>query len=311
LDRNIRVIKTLVFVTVAAYFTYALYWFSKSLLWIAEISLKPENYSPPTGFRFINSYSISSAFLMEYSGFLGLMIRVVGASYALLSAFLILKTKSNSFQTVRNKIANAILLEGLYFLSFIPAIYFLLNYSGLPSTSNLLLSTGLSAQILLISPFFIGLSFKVRKYDPGADGSSILRLAGLASMSYVIALWITYISKWAEMTAVESINWLLTFPRNMGFLNTITNLSLAVVFAVMGVHHVLRKRDVTKTARLWGLASIFLSTHIIIYVLYCANFGVLNFIQFGELWTIPLLGVGIYLVLKKPTAPRETQKTFP
>jgi hypothetical protein len=52
-----------------------------------------------------------------------------------------------------------------------------------------------------------------------------------------------------------------------------------------------------------GLASIFLSAHIIIYALYCANFSVLNLIQFGELWTIPLLGVGIYLMLEKPTAP--------
>jgi hypothetical protein len=62
-------------------------------------------------------------------------------------------------------------------------------------------------------------------------------------MSYVIALWITYMLKWAEMTALEGINWLLTFPRNMGFLNTVIILSLAVVFAVMGVHHMLRKID--------------------------------------------------------------------
>jgi hypothetical protein len=64
----------------------------------------------------------------------------------------------------------------------------MLNYSGLPSTSNVFLSTGLSAQILLISPFLIDLSFKVRKYEPAADSSSTLLLAGLASMGYVIAL---------------------------------------------------------------------------------------------------------------------------
>jgi uncharacterized membrane protein YozB (DUF420 family) len=84
--------------------------------------------------------------------------------------------------------------------------------------------------------------------------------------------------KWAEMTVLEGINWLLTFPRDMGFLNTIIILSLAVFFAVIGVHHILRKRDRNKTRRMWGLASIFLSTHIIIYMFYCANFGVLNFI---------------------------------
>ena len=305
MDRNIRVIKTLVFVTVGAYFAYALYWFSKSLRWIIEISLRPENYFPPTGYRFINSNSISSAFLAEYSGFLGLLIRIVGASYALLAAFLILRTKTNSFQTVRNKISNAILLEGLYFFTFIPVIYFLLSYSGLPSTSNFFLSTGLSSQILLISPLFIALSFKVRKHTTGADSSSILLLAGSASMTYIIALWITYMLKWAEMTAVENLNWLLTFPRNMGFLNTVISLSLAVIFAVMSVRHMLRKRYGIKTTRLWGLAAIFLSAHIIIYALYCFSFGVPNFIQFGELWTIPLVAVGAYLVFEKPTAPSE------
>jgi hypothetical protein len=123
------------------------------------------------------------------------MVRVVGGSYALLAAFLILKTKTDSFLVIRDKISKALLLEGFYFLSFIPSIYFLLGFSALPSVSNFCLSTSFSAQILLISPFLINLGLKVRKYEPGVGGSSLLRLAGLAAMNYVIALWITYIMK--------------------------------------------------------------------------------------------------------------------
>ncbi|HUT16957.1 MAG TPA: hypothetical protein VMW84_01515, partial [Acidobacteriota bacterium] len=67
---------------VGSYFAYALYWFIKTIPWVVEISLRPEHYSPPTGLRFTDPYSVPIAYLMEYSSFFGLMVRVAGASYA-------------------------------------------------------------------------------------------------------------------------------------------------------------------------------------------------------------------------------------
>ena len=300
MGRNNRVLKTLLFVTVCCYFAYALYWFVKTIPWMVEISLRPEYYSPPTGLRFTNSYSVSIAYFDEYSSFFGLLVRVVGASYALLAAFLILKTETNSFPVIRDKISKALLLEGLYFLSLIPAIYFLLGFSALPSVSNFLISTNLLTQILLISPFFISLGIKVRKYDSGAGRSSLLRLAGLSSMNYMIALWVSYMLKWTEMSAADPYLFSAFAPRIFGFLNTIVVQSLAVVFAVVGLLHILRKSGADNTMRWWGLSLIFLSTHIILYVIYVASVGIPRFIPFGELWVIPLLGLGIYLLLKNP-----------
>ena len=66
------------------------------------------------------------------------------------------------------------------------------------------------------------------------DETSLLRLGGFAALDYVGALWITYLSKWAEMTTLESLNWLLSFPRNLGFFNTGVLLSLAYISAVIG-----------------------------------------------------------------------------
>jgi len=300
LGRNYRVLKTLLFVTVGCYFAYALYWFVKTIPWIVEISLRPEYFSPPAGLRFTNSYSVSIAYLAEYSGFFGLMVQVVGASYALLAAFLILKTKTNSFPVIRDKISKALLLEGIHYLSLIPTIYFLLGFSALPSASNFLLSTMLLTKILLISPFLISLGLKVRKYESGVGGSSLLRLAGLASMNYVIALWVSYMLKWTEMSVADPYLFSAFAPRIFGFLNTIVVQSLAVVFAIVGLLHILRKSGADNTMRWWGLSLIFLSTHIILYVIYVGSVGIPRFIPFGELWLIPLLGLGIYLLLKNP-----------
>jgi hypothetical protein len=297
---NNLVLKTLIFAAVGSYFAYSLYWFVKTIPWVVEISLRPEYYSPPAGLRFTNPYSVSIAYLAEYSSFFGLMVRVVGASYALLAAFLILKTEKDSFPVIRGKVCKALLLEGLYFLSLIPMIYFLLGFSALPSVSYFLLSTMLLTQILLISPFLVGLGLKVRKYEAGVGGSSPLRLAGMSSMNYVIALWASYILRWTEMSAVDPYFFSAFAPRILGFLNTIVVQSLAVVFAVIGLFNILRKSGADNTMRWWGLSLIFLSTHIILYVIYVVNVGWPKMVQFGELWGIPLLLLGIHLLLKNP-----------
>jgi hypothetical protein len=300
--RNTHIIlKSLALTTVGSYFAYALYWFVKTIPWIIEISLRPEYYSPATGLRFIDSNSLSLAYLMEYAGFIGLMVRVVGASYALLSAFLILKSEKTSFHAVQNKIFKALLFEGLYYLCFIPAITLLaLNFSALPSISNMLLSTAFSTQILLITPMLIKLSTKIKNYRTKVDKPSLIRWAGLAYMSFVVAVWITYMLKWREMMAVDPYLFSALSIRILGFLNTVIVQSLAVVFAVVGVLLILRKHGLHKAMRWLSLSAIFLGLHIVIYVIYVTHVGITRFIQFGELWLIPLTGVGLYLLLKNP-----------
>lgn len=301
MSRSQLIIKTLALITVGSYFAYALYWFVKTIPWIVEISLRPEYYTPATGLRFTNVYSISLAYLMEYTGFVGLMIRVVAASYALLAVFIILKNTKDVFPAIKNKISRALLLEGIYYLSYIPAIMLLLlNFSALPNISNMLLSTAFSTQILLITPLLIKLATKVKNYKGDVDKPSLIRWAGLSYMSFVVAIWVTYMLKWREMMAVDPYLFSALSVRILGFLNTVIVQSLAVVFAVVGVLIILRKHNLQKAIRWIGLSAIFLSLHIIIYVIYVTHVGITRFIQFGELWLIPLIGVGLYLLLKKP-----------
>ncbi len=300
MGRNYYAIKTLTLITVGSYFAYALYWLVKTIPWIVEITLRPEIYSPATGLRFTDSYSVSVGYLIEYSGFLGLIIRVVGASCALVSAFLIFRTKNESFSAVRNKVSKALFFEGLHYLSYVPAIYLLLGFSALPSVSNFLLSTVFFIQILLISPFLIKLALVVKKYESGVDRPKLIRWASLTYMNFVIALWVTYMLKWKEMMAVDPYLFSALSVRILGFLNTIIVQSLAVVFAVVGVLFILKNRGLNKATRLLGLSSIFLSLHIVIYVIYVTGVGITRFIIFGELWVIPLMALGVYLLLKNP-----------
>jgi hypothetical protein len=305
MNRGNLTIKVLALTTVVSYFAYALYWLVKTIPWIVEISLKPEYYVPATGLRFTNTYSVSLAYLMDYTGFVGLMVRVVAASYALVAAFLVLKNEKDVFSAIKNKISRALLLEGVYYLSFVPAIMLLmLNFSALPNISNMLLSTAFSTQIILITPLLIKLATTVKNYETDADKPSLIRWAGLSYICFVVAIWVTYMLKWREMMAVDPYLFSALSVRILGFLNTAIVQSLAVAFAAVGVLLILKKRGLDKAARWMGLSAIFLSLHVIIYVIYVTHVGITRFIQFGELWLIPLIGVGLYLLLKKPTEPK-------
>lgn len=295
------VIKGLALATVGTYFGYAFYWLVKTIPWIIEISLEPEFYVPATGLRSFDVYSVSLAYMMEYVGFIGLMVRVVGASYALFALFLLLKQEKTDFHALQDKISKALLFEGLYYLCFIPAIVLLvLNFSALPTISNMLLSAAFSTQIILITPMLTKLAIVIKNYRVKVDKPALIRWTGLAYLSVVVAVWVTYILKWREMMAVDPYLFSALSVRILGFLNTIIVQSLAVTFAVVGVLLILRKKGSQKAMRWLGLSAILLSLHIIIYVIYVTYVGITRFIQFGELWLIPLFGVGLYLLLKNP-----------
>ena len=291
--------KALLLVTVCAFFGYVLFWFAKSGLWMIAISLRPENYYPVAGLQITNSFSLSVSYLMDYSGFVGLIIRLVGAALALLSAFLILRSGSVFSLQVRDKISKALLLEGIYFFSFIPSIYYLLGFSSLPLTSRISLSIALTAQMVLISPALILLSRRLRKTNTEFDRAAITRLAVLSCLCYIIALYITYWTKWLEMGILAGINWVLSMPIVVAFTNTAVTFTLAVAFAAVATRRTLKGDGKGKPMRLWGAASFFLSLHLIIFVVYCFSVNAAWMAVFGELWIISLMGVGIYLLLRK------------
>lgn len=288
----------LVVVAVSFYFGYVFFWAAKSTLWIAQISLTSNNYHPSAGLQIVDSFSLSVSYLMEYSAWLGLVVRSVGAGFALLSAFAMMKTRGAFSLQTRSKASIALFLEGIYFFSLIPSIYYLLGFSSLPLTSRICLSSGLVLQMVLISPALIRLSLKLRRAGSESKSEGIERLAIFAALSYVIALYATYWTKWVEMSFIEGIRWLLSPPVVFAFANTVFLFTLAVVFAVFAARRTLRG-DFGLSRRLWGACLFFLSLHLIVFVVYCFSVNAAWMALFSELWMIPMMGMAFYFLLRR------------
>lgn len=293
--------KALLLVMVCAFFGYVLFWSAKSIPWIINISVHPESYLPAAGLQHINPLSMDISYLMEYAGFAGLFIRLGGAVFALVAALLILRSGGVFSWRVRSKISWALLLEGVYFFSLIPSVIYLLGFSSLPLTSRICLSTALTTQMVLISPVLIRLSSKLRKPDTQLDRTAVTRLAVFACLTYVVALYVTYWTKWVEMSILEGLHWLLSLPVVVAFVNTAVTFTITVVFAAVAARQSL-KGNWNKGMRLWGATGFFLSLHLVIFVSYCVSVNAGWMAEFGELWMIPLMAVGVYLLLRKNRA---------
>lgn len=296
-------IKSIVTITICAYFTYALFWAVKTLPLMLQIFLKPESYLPSAGLTIINSYSLTISYLMESVGFVGLLIRLIASIFAVLGIISFLKTGSLLSPKSKKYITNALLLEGIHFITFIPAIIYLLTVSALPLTSNLCLAAALTTQIILISPLLILLSYRFAKTSTlNPQTKSMVRLATITCFSYMSALWITYLLKWVEMSALDGFNWLLSWPIKIAYFNTLIIFSLSIIFAAVGTIKLFRIHNNTKASRWlkwWGISIVFFSVHLIVFVVYCFTFNSAWMAQFGELWIIPLIVAGIYMLLKK------------
>jgi hypothetical protein len=296
-NRRNTVLKAIVLISVASYFAYVLYWFAKTIPWIIQIAIDPANFMPAAGLNPAAAFAVSASYLMEYVGFLGLGVRLVAACFALFAAVLFLRGEPFSSMRLRNAASWALLLEGLYFVSFIPAFYYLAEVSTLPVTSRACLSGQLGVQLGLIAPTLILLSLKLKSTAQVAP-AKIKKYAAVAAVSYVVALWVSYWFKWAEMSALEGVGFLFEVPRVVAFMNTAIVFSLAVLFAVLGAKSLLRGG--AHAARFWGISTVLLSTHIIVFEIFCLSVNAAFLAVFGEIWLIPLMALGVYLLLWKP-----------
>ncbi len=304
------VLFVIVAVCVLAYFVYSAYWLAKTVPWMWEITGNPEGFSPATGLIVRSPGSLTSAYLMEYAGFAGLVIRLVGASLALAAFILIAKDGVDSFSRHKGIVSASLLFNGIYFLTLVPVVYFLLNYSSLPTISNRLLSLNQITEIALISTVLIYIGLKMRKDDFVVNSRSFWKLAGLATAAYVVAIWIVYMSKWTEMMAVDPYLFSALSARIIGFMNTIIVQTSAVALAVAAVIATSLKKLSSKTPLLWGLALVLLSLHTVIYTIYCDFIvGIPRFIIFGELWQIPLMALGVYLCVSVFKSGKQTETT--
>jgi hypothetical protein len=118
-------------------------------------------------------------------------------------------------------------------------------------------------------------------------------LAGLAFSGYVGALWANSVFRWFDMVASEGLSFFSIGLRTLGSLNAFLVMTLALFSSAVSAYYLSKKNRV---AMKWiGLTLFLVGLHFLVYFVYSYFGGMLNFVMVVEIWTIPLIGLGLAL----------------
>jgi hypothetical protein len=82
----------------------------------------------------------------------------------------------------------------------------------------------------------------------------------------------------------------------VSFLNSLITLSLALLFALLALVPIVYKGITSRSTKKWGsLSLVMLGAYFVIYLLHAALTDSLNAAFIGDIWLIPLLGLGLSL----------------
>ena len=224
-------------------------------------------------------------------GFVQLGGRFIAVILGLAAAYL-LWVKKKPFQKVKKIVALALILEGLYFLLWIPSVWFLLKPGFV---ANLPLAINYILQILFTVPFLWALVFKLTTYRERSQKPTLLKFAAVAFVGYVAALAVNEVSRWTSMISAETLKFLFQGIHAVGFLNAVVLMPLAVVLAIAGAVRLFQQKKCS--AMMWlGASLAVVGLNYVIYVIYSYFANSLNSLPLVDVWTIPLLGLGIALI---------------
>jgi hypothetical protein len=283
LTRNVKI---WVLASLISLFIFNFYWIIKSYENFFGYFLQvPEYYS------YVNNIGI-----VFWAGHIGLTARFAGLLLGLVAVFL-LWVKAWSFSKVKIIVASALVLEAVNFLGLLPSAQWLLKagtrvYSPALGIDYLL-------QFLLITPFLWALAYQVVRYRGNEQPRGFRKWVAAAFVVYVSALVINEFSRWATMISWESLKFLQGI-RLVGFLNAVAFLPLAVVFAVVGAYFLVKQNDVF-AMRWFGVSLAVMGLHYAIYLVYSYAVNTMNTVLLVDVWTVPLLGLGIAMIVSSRT----------
>jgi hypothetical protein len=223
----------------------------------------------------------------ELTGEVGVILRFVGACFLLAFAVLLAWKKTVSWSFLRK----AVLLEGLYYLFNIVFIIYLYVKGG--AFANYGAATSYLAQMLLVTPLFLTLYFKMRK---NSDIQEIARWGALAVIGFIFALWSKHF-----LLALYALPVNFSTPALLvGFLNSTSTFLAAGIIMLVALAPLYRKKSLSFNTKAFGAALIIAGLYAIIFVVIAFSTpGYLNWISLIDWWTIVfvVLGVG-YLTIK-------------
>ena len=225
-------------------------------------------------------------------GFLGLGARFAAVILGL-AAIVQLWVKAKPFLQVKSLVSTALFLEALNFLMLVPSVWFLLNPVTLVYSPSL--GLGYVLQIVFTVPFLCALSVKVGLYHESAQRESLLNYAAIAFVGYTLALTANELSRWASMISADSLQFIFQGIRAVGFFNAVAFMPFAAVLAIVGAYRLFRQNVFSAIRWLGGSLSV-LGLNYSVYVVYSYFANSLNTLPLVDVWTVPLLGLGIALL---------------
>ena len=238
--------------------------------------------------------------LVFWLGLAGLIGRFIEVILGLATGYM-LWVKTKSFLKIKHFVSLALFLEGAYYFSYVPSVWFLLRPGFAYSSS---LGVGYILQILFTVPFLWVLAFKVSKYCELSQRPHLLKYGSVAFVGYIAALAVNEMSRWTSMISADTLQFLFQGIRIVGFLNAVVLMPLAVVLAVVGAFRLFQFKE--QTAMWWlGASLAVVGINYLIYVLYSFFANSLNSLPLVDVWTVPLLGLGFALMINSRKAKKE------
>jgi len=247
--------------------------------------------------------------LMELSAAVGMLLRFVGVFLAILA----LKefwpryvwNRDKSFFDIKNWVASALVLEACYYALLLPSGILMIGFGRSGSLAGVLLGIDYLLMVLFTVPFLVVLA--VKAYRSRSDGFRAWRWTAVTLVGYIAALWANSIFKWLDRIIADGFAFFSVGINALGALNSLVLMSLALVFTIIGAFS-LAKQDLASSFKWLGLAFAMVGLHFLVYVVYSYLVGMLGFLVIAEIWTIPLLGLG--LTMLKTKIGKNEQKSY-
>ncbi len=191
--------------------------------------------------------------------------------------------------------------RGIYYLFNIPFIVYLfvrantsiatpaaaISYSGA--------AISYTAQILLVTPIFLMLYFKLRSKN--FEISDVAKWGALAVTGFIFALWAKHFLLAIYALPVDFSN----FTFLIGFLNSALTILIAGIIMIVVLMPLYRKKSTLFNTKAFGAALIIAGLYAIIFVLIALfNIAYMRWISLIDWWTMIFVVLGIgFLILNK------------
>ena len=287
-----RNVNAWIFVTLCSLLGWIIYWIPSSIYRFFSFDGTPWEIA-------IQTYGLLFM-VMELSAAVGMLLRFVGVFLAIL----VLKefwprniwNSQKNFFDIKNWVTSVLILEACYFVLLLPSGILLIGFGSFRSLTGFLLGVDYLLMVLFTVPFLIILAIEAHKNR--IEGFKAWRWTAVTLVGYIATLWVNSVFKWLVWIIADGFAFLPVGINTLGAINSLVLMSLALVFTVIGAFS-LAKKDLRSSFKWLGLAFTMVGLHYLFYVLFSYLVGMLGFLVIAEIWTIPLLGLGLTMLKTK------------